>query len=203
MSTNIHRKLIRLDFRPAGGRCVASAPGGPKTPKEASKTPKMAPRRPRWPQDSQTGPEDAPRQPQEASQESPKRPKSTHSLWKTYMFSMYDFSVLRRSKTAQDAPQTAPRRPKRPPRGPQDGPRGPQDGPRGAQDGPRERQNGARKSPRTPIDAPTRSQPPKKPKTGPKRRQNSPQEVSKRLPTSTLQASWGPWISTATVRESI
>ena len=56
------------------------------------------------------------------SQDSPRRHKSLISFGFVKAFSVLAFSSPRRSKTAQEAPKTAPRRPKRPPRALQESP---------------------------------------------------------------------------------
>ena len=100
-------------------KALRIAPRRAKKPPRQSKTgprrPKIAPRRPRWPPDGPRGLQDAPRGLQEHSQEGPKEQKSFLSLWKTYIFRIYDFWGFTASKIAQEAPKIAPRRPNRPP----------------------------------------------------------------------------------------
>ena len=138
-------------------------------------------------QNAQDGPntaQEAAKTPQKASSEAPKKPKSSKSNRKAYMFSIYDISASTALKTVQEAPKIAPGRPKRLPRGPHDGPSGLQDGRRGAQDGPSEPpdgpKRGSRGGPRTENSGLPPQESSKRPQEPPKR----PQEAPKQLPRS-------------------
>jgi len=90
---------------------------------------------------------DAPKPPQEAPERTPTREKSSHSLRKMYMFGLLAFWVCTASKTATDAPETAPTRTHRP-----------QDGPRTAQESPKTAPEGAKTAQERPQRAPRGSQ---------------------------------------------
>ena len=83
------------------------------------------------------------------------------------IFEIFALSVLRVSKTAQEAPKTSTSCPKRATRGPQDGPKTAEEGPQTAQQGPKMPQE----SPKTAQESPKTAQ--ESPKTAPRQPQDS------------------------------
>ena len=187
---------------------IGEAQGRPKTAQERSKKDldglKLA--------------QEAPKTPQKAVKRAPKKQKSSHSLRKTYIFSISAFWVFAASKTARWAPDIAPRRPKRPPRRvsrrPKRTPRlpkEPQDRPKGAQDAPkrlaRETQESHGIPLRKPLKAPKRTQdgfrrplqgpsPPRRPKKAPGRPKRAPRRP-KRAPKTPRRRSLTKYIESS------
>ena len=183
-------------FRPArpGPRLRMGAPGPQDAPESCQTRTESLPRPPqkphrrrlvtpscsRCPHHSPRGRLDGPPELLEASQESPKRPKSSIFICFFDVLCLVAFSAFRRSKTAPDAPKTAPRRPQGAGRELHVGPTRPQDGPRAAQEGSKWLQEGPKEAQEREYELTNRDLRPKRPPGGSKRPPRGPQKTPKK-----------------------